>query len=219
VPTDHCPWERLVGEPLAAFHAFCHYRDGALTGTSVDRAWREHQTTCVQKGINQVSDRRRPTSWGRWSSAWDWPGRRDAYLRFLDDERRRKFLKEQQDATARHLRMVVAGQQALAMQLKATLEATQPPTASAELKASYVGGAGLQRALADGREACRLIPSIVATERLILGLSTAIDEFREERRPGDAIADAIAADPELASDAVDWFYRATLAAKKRDEPR
>src|SRR4051812_44223494 len=152
VSTDR--WERAPGEPARAYHAFCHFRDAAPATVSIDRAWREHASACAQKGLNEVSHRRRPTSWARWSVAWDWIGRRDCYLAYVDGERRRKFLKEQQEATARHVRMVVAAQQALAVQLRATLEVTNTPAALGELKALYTtGGTGLQRALVEGREA------------------------------------------------------------------
>ena len=186
---DRVAWERLAGEPARAFHGFCHFRD--TPGISIDGAWRQHATGCDQKGTNEVSHRRRPTSWTRWSIAWDWVARRDCFIAFLDNERRRKFLKEQQDATARHLRLVLASQQGLAMQLKVTLEATQPPTAYADLKASYVGGTGLQRALEHGRDAIRLVPSVVEIERLLLGLTTSIEELREERRVEDPVERAI----------------------------
>lgn len=64
------PFERQSGEPARAFHSFCHFRDGG-PGISLDKAWREHRTACDHIGLNEVSNRRRPTTWARWSVVFD----------------------------------------------------------------------------------------------------------------------------------------------------
>jgi hypothetical protein len=198
VVTDDQPFSRQSGEPAKAYHGFCHFRDGLTI--SIDAAWRQHRTACDQTGLNQVSTQRRPTSWARWSVAFNWVARRDAYSAHLDEERRAKFLKTQQEAVERHQRAAQAMLTLATLPARTLLNRLTDPAFQAEL--DRLPGVSLLR---ECWRAASIVPGLIATERLALGLATlevVLDDRRAELDRERAVADRIAADPALTSLAI-----------------
>ena len=65
------PWRRSDKESRPAFRAFCVYRDIGPT-RSLDRAF------CIFAG-HQEGTKEAPGNWGRWSVAFEWVDRAEAY--------------------------------------------------------------------------------------------------------------------------------------------
>lgn len=191
---DSKPFERQAGEPTRAYHAFCHYRAGG-PGWSIDKAWRDHKVTCDHIGLNEVSDQRRPTSWARWSVRWHWLERAAAHQAHLDEQKRVAFEAEQVEASRRHARTIAAALSANTIAIKIALEAAASPSGIEMLRtAALASASGLRAALADARMAAMVLPPLVASERLVLGMATEHHQFAESPR-FDPIAQRIATDP------------------------
>lgn len=84
------PWERQDDESLEAFEAFVTYRDGGSdrTVTAVSQALKKHRTLI-----------------GRWSSKYAWVDRVKAWEGYLDAQRRRSMVSEQEAVARRHLQL------------------------------------------------------------------------------------------------------------------
>jgi hypothetical protein len=200
-------WERQPGEPSRAFHAFAHYRDGG-SQRSLDRAWREHHATCLK--TPQPVTRRRPPSWGNWSARWSWVARADAFDAHLAHQKQAALEQEQVEAARRHARALQAAMSAMTVPVRLALELAATPEGLAKLRAAATDAVGLRGVLADARMAAAHLPALVTAERLTLGMSTERTEV--EAKPVDLIAQAIVADPETTSMAVDLLARIAKVA-------
>lgn len=202
--TDAQPWLRLPGEPVRAYHAFTHYIGGTATG-SIDAAWRQHVVTCDQKSLESVSNQRRPTTWARWSSRFDWIGRRDVYLADLERQRREKFLKAQHDAIERHARTCQAAVTVATVPVRAVLDRLTDPKFRVEMQSATA-----LTLLRESWRAGTILPGLIAAERQALGLSVTeivVEDRREQER---SWADRIAANPrlvDLATEMLDEMVR------------
>lgn len=189
---DRVSFDRQPAEPARAYHAFCHYRDAGST-RSLDRAWREHHSQC----LNQVqpATRRRPMSWGDWSARWGWVERAGAYDAHLDRQRRSAFEAEQVEAARRHARVLQAAISAATISLRVALETAATPDGVERLRTAALASAGgLRLAVADARLSAASLPALVAAERLTLGMATEHHQLTESRT-FDPIAARIATDP------------------------
>ena len=191
--TDDRPaFERVPGEPVRAYHGFCHYRDlGPMR--SLDVAWRQHHERCLHQ-IQPVT-KRRPMSWGNWSARWGWVERAAFYDAYLERQKRAALEAEQAEASRRHARALQAGLSALLVPLRVALETAAAPSGIEVLRAAAASGiAGLRAALSDARLSAAHLPALVQAERLVLGMST---DYHEVTDPPavDPIAARIVTDP------------------------
>jgi hypothetical protein len=193
LPPDD-PFDRQPGEPARAFHAFCHFRDN-FPRSSIDKAWRDHKTTCDHVGLNEVSNRRRPTSWAVWSVRWGWIERAGAFSSHLDQQKRLALEAEQVAAAQRHARVLQAGISAVTIPLRIAIEAAASPTGLEKLRtAALASAAGLRVAVSEARLSAATLPALVAAERLVLGMATEHHQLTESPT-FDPIAARIATDP------------------------
>lgn len=207
---DRPPFERLTGESIKGYHAFCHYRDLGPAGRSLDRAWREHKEKC-QHEIQPVT-KRRPMSWGNWSARWGWSERAVAFDLHLDRQKRLALEQEQIEAGKRHARALQATQNALLIPIRVALEEAASGAGLDMLKAAARANAsGLRAAVDQARMAAAHLAELIGMERLVLGLTTSRDEIRDVPMH-DTVAAAIVASPEATHAAVqllDAIARAT----------
>ena len=169
-----------------------------------------HRTACDHIGLNEVSTRRRPTTWARWSVAFDWVGRREAYLAFLDQQRREKFLKEQLAAVEKHQRLVAAALQIATIPIRATLNRLADPTFLSGIE-NQTGPALLRNSW----RALQRVPFLISAERQALGLSQ-MEVVVDDRRLKRAFADRIVSDPEATRRAVDLLDQVARAPDVQD---
>jgi hypothetical protein len=197
-PADRSNFERLAGEPAAAYHAFTHYRDLGPGVRSLDRGWHEHHRVC--RGQAQPAWRRRPMNHGDWSARWSWVSRARAYDEHMEAQRRAAFQAEQVEAGRRQAQILAAAMTALAAPLRVALAvATKPEDIERLIAAAGATALGTRLALADARQAAALLPGVISAERTVLGLAVERGASPSPDEPPviDPVAQAITASPEL----------------------
>jgi hypothetical protein len=148
------PCERQDNESGPAYEAFVRYRDQGR-----DRSVRR---------VAQESNKD-PSLIGRWSSTHDWVRRVSAYDRHLDARRREAREDAILEMERRQATQLAAAAQALTQPVRAFLERIQRVRDEGEDPFASLSLSELQRmAIASVRH----LPSIVAAERLVAGLST-----------------------------------------------
>jgi phosphoribosylcarboxyaminoimidazole (NCAIR) mutase len=196
---DRAPFERQPGEPAKAYHGFCHYRDAGPM-RSLDKAWRQHHAECLKQV--QPETKRRPMAWGNWSVRWGWVERAGEYDRHLEQKRRTALLDEQAEAAKRHARVLQAAISTVTLPVRIALETAATPGGLEKLRAAANASAsGLRTAIAEARLSAAHLPALVASERLVLGMSTDYLEVGEKPL-FDAVAERIVRDPKAVSIAV-----------------
>lgn len=189
---DRVLFDQAPGEPSPAFHAFTHYRNLPSGDRSIDKAWREHQRRC--RGVHGVTKSRAVPRWRIWASCWGWVERTAAWDAEQDRQAREKIAADQRDARIRHARMANAALQSLSVPSRALLEILQDPTVMPRLIAEAKESTRGVLKLVELVTWCgRVIPGLIQTERLSLGMSSDVIELVEEKRD-DTIARRIIAD-------------------------
>lgn len=107
------PWDRQPGESIQAFEAFKTYRDQG-EGRSI---------TKVALALNKSR-----AIIGRWSGAWGWVERVEAYERYLDRIEQEKAVKEYQKMIERHTRIAMSIQEKAVRALSELKEADLTPS-------------------------------------------------------------------------------------------
>lgn len=187
------PWERRTGEPLPAFHAFCHYRDLG-TERSLTKAWAAHQGICRKAMVGGKSATLPPVpgSWTRWSSYWDWVARCEAYDADVDKQIREQLQAKILQRRGEHLEQLAMLRTALMLPGGMVLT---------RLKDDPVFRDSLRSMSAEDlltlmARAAAVLPTIVTAERLVMGEAT------ERAATADADMEGIAQkaieDPETA---------------------
>jgi hypothetical protein len=217
-PEDPPPWERQKGETTKAFHAFMHFRAQPPHFHSCKEAYRDHLKTCLQApwpsaGGSEVDPDHlleAPKHWRMWSSQWGWMERVAAWDEEVDRLARAKLMAAQVEARERHVRLAQAMLLVLSLPIKAAVEAAKDPTLVEKLTAGALADtAGAQALIRDVAKLAGVVPSIVAMERLALGLSTEAVTLAPPSRDDHAFAfaDRIASDPAATALAVQLLDR------------
>jgi hypothetical protein len=182
---ERVAWERQVGESSKAYRAFCRFRD-AGPHRSIRKAWlAEHPPSVDGSGPESGSVSSR---WRAWSTHWGWQERAAMFDRDVDEKKSRAFLAAQVAACERHARAAAAGLQIALIPIRVVLDRMQAPEFMAEL-----GTLGAVMLLREARAGLSLVPGLVVSERLSLGLTTEAVQVEDHRDL--SFANAVAANP------------------------
>jgi hypothetical protein len=194
---DRQPWERAPGESAPAHHALQHYLDLGPS-RSVDKAFRAHLSVCLHR---QPGGGRAAGRWQRWSREHAWVDRATAHDADLARQHREAYAAEQRRAAARHAQLARGALQVLSLPVRCLLDALRPATLdqlTAEARTSPAGAVAL---LGLCVRVAQVLPSLVAIERLSLGITDG-PLTDSEQVPGHPVGERIAADPEATALAI-----------------
>jgi hypothetical protein len=218
VPEGPSPWERQRGEPVRAYHAFCHFRDQKVHSCAV--AYRVHKRECEQQPVADDTDA--PRRWRLWSSEWGWVERAALWDAEIDRQHREKLVQTQLEARERHARLGQAILTVLSLPVKAALEAARDPAIVQKMiEAAGHGPAGSYQLLAAIARMASVIPSVVTMERQAVGMTTVRVEVEEQREFDVSFADRVVKDPvatELAIQLLDRVTRQPVKDATAPEP-
>jgi hypothetical protein len=148
------PWERQDDESAPAFEAFALYRDQG----------RDRSVRAVGRSLGKSG-----ALIERWSSEKDWVRRAAAYDRHLDARRREDREQQLLDIGRRQAMQLEAAAQALTQPVRAFLERISQHRDAGHEPFSGMSISELHHLAVTS---LRHLPSIVAAERLVAGLST-----------------------------------------------
>lgn len=203
------PWERQRGEPVRAYHAFCHFRDQKVHSCAV--AYRTHKRECEHDPVPDDTDA--PRRWRLWSSEWGWVERAAVWDAEIDRQHREKLIQTQLEARERHARLAQATLTVLSLPVKAALEAARDPALVQKMvEAAGHGPAGAYQLLAAIARMASVIPSVVTMERQALGMTNESLEIEENRDFDVEFANRIVADSEATDLAIALLHRVAAGA-------
>lgn len=202
-PEAELPWDKQVGEPDKAYHAFLHFRAQPPNFHSCREAYRDHLRSCLKtEGLPVDPDAfsKAPKHWRLWSSQWGWVERVAAWDREVNRRAHEKLLTAQVEARERHVRLAQAMIGVLTLPVKAAMKAAEDPKLVARLvKSARASQAGAESLWNQVAKLSGIVPSVVEMERLALGLSTESVNVGIGPAPREdaafAFADRIAASP------------------------
>lgn len=206
------PWERQPDESQRAFHYFTHYRD--MPNRTMRAAYAEHKKRC--QGID-INPRTSPRRWHQWSSQYHWVRRAQAWDLEVDRQARKALIASQAALKVRHAEAAQAALSVLTVPTTIAMAALQLQDGKIlkDLITKAGGGTGaFMSMLRDASRMAAILPSVMAAERMAVGLtSESIGVVEEVQDHG--LANRITDDPEATKLAVQLLHR---LADTRESP-
>jgi hypothetical protein len=178
---ERLAWERAKGESQKAYSGFARYRDAGATRS-------------VSKVAQELAKSRSLCS--RWASRWGWSERAAMFDDDLDKQARARFAEEVLAAKARHQRTIQAAMSVVVGPIRMMLDTLQDGAVlQRETQAARTSSAGFAALFDRMIRSVQVLPAVIASERLVLGLSTAALDVEPKDSFRDKYAALVAADP------------------------